>query len=475
MSAHPLLALALASTALACSATPERRYAESPLAPPEHFAAGRPPAGEPPSRWWETFGDPSLAAAVDEALAANRDLAAAAARLEAAAAEARAARGARLPTLDLSGSGRRTRQNFVGFPIPGGGDVLSTTSTSYGVSLDLAWEPDLWGRLAAGAAAADAELVASAADLAGARLSLAGQVAKSWVALAEARLQLDLSARTVETYRRNLEVVRERHRAGLAEALDVRLLESQLAGVEALQEARNETLERITRQLEVLLGRNPDGLVAGASDLPPLPPPVPAGLPAALAARRPDLAAAEARVAALDLRLAEARAALRPSLRLSASGGRVSDRLSDLLDANFDTWSLAGSLFQPLFQGGRLRAAVDAADARTRAALEAYAQAWLRALGEVETALAAEGRLAERERRAAEAAAAAREARAIAEERYRTGLVDVLFLLETQRGEIEAESAHLSARAALLENRIDLHLALGGGFETADDDPSETR
>ena len=449
--------------AAGCLSAPERTYDEPALAPPAGFAAEAPDAA-PLERWWAELGGEELAAAVDEAFRANRDLRAAAARLDEALAEARAAGAALQPSVGLAADAVRQRQNFVGLPVPGGGDVLSSTSTAYGVSLDVSWEPDLWGRLRALDSAAESEVGATAAELVGAHLSLAGQVSKAWLALAEARRQAALAGETAAAYRANAEVIRDRYELGRAEAFDLHLLENQLAAAEALLALRREQEARAARQLEVLLGRAPGGRVPGADALPPVPDPVPAGLPADLTWRRPDLAAAAARLAALDWRLAAARADLLPSLRLTGSAGRRTAELGDLLDSSFDVWSLAAGLVQPLFEGGRLRARVDAADARARAALEAYAQDLLVALGEVETALAAEEHLAAREAALAAAAASAESARAVAQDRYFEGLVDVVALLDAERRALSAESELLAVRRARLETRVDLFLALGGGF-----------
>lgn len=458
---------ALALVTAACAGAPERRYEAPPVEPPTAWAAPDPAAGSGRAlgeRWWSDFGDAGLDAAVEELLRGSLDLRAAAARVEAARAQARVAGALREPTLDASGSALRQRQNFVGLPLPGGGDVLSSTYTSYGVSLDLSWELDLWGRLAAGEAAALADLAAGEADLEAARLSLTGQTAKAWFALAEAELQAELARATAASFRSNTELVRGRYERGRGDALDLRLSESNLASAEALVAQREEVLARTRRQLEILLGRHPDGALAAAADLPAVPPPVPAGLPSELLRRRPDLVAAEARLAAADRRLGAARAALWPSLRLTASAGRSSAELGDLADGDFDVWSLAGGITQPLFQGGRLRAQVDLADARARELLAVWGQELLVAFGEVEAELAVGARLEERERALAVSSEHARAARRLAEERYRAGRGTILAVLEAQRRALAAESEHLAARRARLDARVDLYLALGGGF-----------
>ena len=215
------------------------------------------------------------------------------------------------------------------------------------------------------------------------------------------------------------------------------------------------------------MGRYPAGrLLDGSEDvtLPPAAPSIPAGLPTDLLERRPDLRAAAGRFTASQQRLLAARRALYPRLTLTGSGGTVSDQLKDLVNGDFTVWSLLGGLTQPLFQGGRLRAGVDRAGAGRDETMERYAGTLLRAFAEVEMALADEGRLREQEealtRSTAELAAALR----LARDRYAGGVGDYLTVLESQSREFVARSALLAVRRERLTNRVDLFLALGGGF-----------
>ena len=198
--------------------------------------------------------------------------------------------------------------------------------------------------------------------------------------------------------------------------------------------------------------------------MPRLPGPVPVGLPSELVARRPDLSSAERRLAAADEQLWKARRSLYPRFSLTAGGGTASDQLSDLVDGDFRVWSLLGNLTQPLFQGGKLRAGVDRAAAGRAELVASYAGLVLAAFSEVESALAAEQHLIERKRHLAEAARQLGAARRLAEDRYRSGLGDYLLVLESQTRELAAEGELLTLRRELLQNRVDLHLALGGGF-----------
>ena len=279
----------------------------------------------------------------------------------------------------------------------------------------------------------------------------------------------------MDNYRLSSERIRERYDRGLRPSLDLRLTLSNLAVAEALLHQRRRQLDAMRRQLELLLGRYPAATVELSRELPPAPPRIPVGLPAELVGRRPDLAAAERRLAASASRLAASRAALYPHIGLTASGGRSSDELNDLLDGDFSVWNLVGNLTLPLFQGGRLRAAVDLAKAGSEQALAIYASSALKAYAEVESTLAAEGFLVQQEQALQEAARQARAARGLAQDRYDTGLTDLITVLESQRRAFEAESQLLAVRRQRLEARIDLHLALGGGFEPIDSSEPEKR
>ncbi len=452
-------------------ATPRPAPPEPGVDVPAEWTASAPGAASETTTapWWRSFGDPRLDELIDEALASNRDLGAAAARVEAAAAQARIAGATLLPQATAGLDGARRRQNFIGLPIPDGGRVLSSTSTTIGASLNVSWEADLWGRLRAGRASAVAGLRAAEEDFEATRLSLAGQTAKTWFALLEAGSQLALAENTLANRRSTRERIERRYRLGLRPALDLRFAAAAEAAAAANLAGRRRLLDSAARQLELLLSRYPAGaLAADATGREPtaLPPPVPAGLPAAIVARRPDLRAGENRLAAAGFDVEAARAALYPQLRLTTSGGRLGREIGDLLESDFSVWSLAAGLLQPLFQGGRLAAGVDLADARYRAQAEAFVQRVLAAFGEVETALEAERRLGEQVTALAEAAEQSAAAQKLAEERYVQGLADYLPVLEAQRAAFEAEGRLLEARRQLLSARVDLHLALGGDLET---------
>ena len=433
---------------------------------PGEWTAAEVAAGDLGPDWWTDFRDDELTTAVETALARNLDLRASAARLEQAAADARAASSALRPSIQATYSGSRRKQNFVGFPIPGAEDrVLSTVFTNQGISLDTTWEVDLWSKLRTAEQAALADLQRSAADLRGAQLSLAGQTAKAWFAIAEARQQVLLSEATVENFGESADRVRDRFESGVRPALDLRQAMLNLSNARADLAQRRQQLDASTRQLEVLLARYAGGDITTPPDLPAMPPAVPAGVPADLVARRPDLVAAERQVAASEARLRVARRELLPSFSLTANTGTSTNALRTLLNGDFGVWGLVGNVVAPLWQGGRLRAEISRADARVAEVLATYVNTALLAYSEVETALAAEEYLADRVVHLTTSVEQARAAERLADERYRTGLDTYITVLDSQRSAFQAESQLIAARRLRLENRVDLYLALGGGFE----------
>ena len=420
------------------------------------------------SPWWSRFQDERLDRMVEEALARNHDLLAAAARVDAAAGQARIAGADLYPQIGAGVNASRGKNNLFGFPIPGNeGEVLSITTSTFGASLNLSWEVDLWGRLRAQKSAATSLVSASGADYAGARLSLAGQTAKTWFAVLEARQQTELARSTLESRRISRERIERRYLLGTRPALELRFATTQEAASRASLAFRLRQLDLALRQLDLLLSRYPDGeleMTISESTLPPPPTAIPAGLPAELVTRRPDLVAAEHRLEAAGFDVKRARASLYPQLSLTGSAGTLSAEIEDLLDDNFSVWSLAGGLLQPIFQGGRLRGGVELSEARYREISEGYIQQVLRAFGEVESTLAAERFLTEQESALDEAARQSIASERLAQDRYDAGLQDYLSFLEAQRNSFLAQSELISARRQRLDARIDLYLALGGDY-----------
>ncbi len=431
--------------------------------PARYVAAPARPGALLANRWWRQFQNAELEALVDSALAANHDLAATVALVDAAAAQATIAGAELTPSLAVSVDAARRQQNFIGLPIPGGPEVLTSRSTSFGLSLVSSWELDVWGRVRAGRRAAVLGVEAALADAQAARLALAGRCTKAYFAAAEAAQQLGLARETHTNYQAATQWVEGRYARGLAAALDVRLARAAEAAAQAGVARWERGWEASRRQLEVLLGRYPNATLDVDANLAMALPPPPIAAPAALLARRPDLVAAERRLAAADARVAQAFWAQFPRLSLNGSAGTAVSRVEDLGDPNFKVWNVAGNLLAPLFQGGRLRAGLRLSRAQLEASAEGVAALLLRAYAEVENALAAERTLSVEVTALAEAAEQAAGARRLAESRYRAGLEPYFAVLEAQRQALTQASALLDARRRRLDARVDLCMALGGG------------
>lgn len=442
---------------------PEQQSLENVSVPSEWTSDAEPGAVD--DRWWESFGSSNLNVVVAEAITNNFDIRIAAARLEAAIAQSGIEGAAQYPWLGFGFDAQKAQQNFVGLPIPGsGGDVLTSRSTTYGANLTATWELDLWGRVSSGVSAALAGVQASEADLAAARQSIAAQAAKAWLAVIEGRGQVTIAGARAASFETTARQNLRRYERGLAPPLDVRLALTTAANSKSNLAQRRDQLQRVIRQYEILLGRYPDGEEHTPEELPMLPPDIPGGLPAELLERRPDLIAAERRLAATDKRLSQAKKSLLPKISLTASGGTSTAELADILSDSFSVWTLAANVAQPILEGGRLRANVAKEKANVKAAAAQYAQTALIAFGEVEERLTTGAYLAEQERHLAESFKQSRASLRLAEERYTSGLEIILTVLTAQAAVFDAESSLAAVRRQILDNRIDLHLALGGGF-----------
>ncbi len=461
-----VLVLILSGSLVGCVAEPpaDRSDEVGVSAPDTWSAEGEGPTTVFEPGWLDDFESPRLAKLVRQALRHNYDLVAAARRVESARAGAVIAGADRLPLANLRGGVSRQFQSGRR-----GGRVVRSRSDTFRLALDVTWEVDVWGKLQDRASAATADYQASRARYRGARLSIAAQTAQAWFDAIEASRQLALARETLQAFRENLEIVRERFRRGVGEtsALDVRLLETNVAQAQSSVARRKRQLDAAERALEVLLGEYPDRSLEIPDRLPTLKEAVPAGAPAALLARRPDLVVAERRLAAAGERVEVAEKELLPDLSLTGSVGGRSDDLVELVESptDFGTWSLASDVLQPVFQGGRLLARIDQAEATVEERRAAYAQAALRAFREVETTLAAERYLAREEEAIRKRVDAATRAKTLSEQRYRRGIVGVVTVLEAQRRAFRSQQDLLAIRNQRLQNRVDLYLALGGAVE----------
>jgi len=457
-------ALSLALLMQACGSVPETPHtlaAEVPAAWREGVdAAG---GGERvQSGWWRDFGDPVLDGLVERALARNTDLRVAAARVVEARALGDVQRAAALPTLDLGTGANRSRSISAATGRP----YLSTVLQP---QFQAAYELDLWGRLDALDQAAQAQLQASESARDSAALSVAATVASGYVNLRALDARLDVARQTLAARASALQLARSRQERGYSSALETQQSEAEYRATAAVVPQLALSIRRQEHALSVLTGDAP-GTVARGKPLTALPlAALPAlGVPSELLRRRPDIAGAESQLAATDAQFAAARAQLLPSIRLSASLGSISS--TALTGDPFKLWSIGGSVLAPLFEGGRLRAAVRAADARRDQALANYEKAVLTAFGEVEDQLAAIDELARQAIEVEAQRAALQEAMRVAHNRFREGYASHLDELDAQRNLFSAEQTALQLRADQLAARVALDRALGGGWGAGADD-----
>lgn len=443
----------------ACGLLPDYQSKPPDIVPPESWTGADRPFGNDIEPWLKDFESPKLTSLVDRAMRVNFDLHAAAARVDAALANAHINRADRLPQISGLLSASRSQRN-----ITGGFSLVTPRTNDFRIGLDFSWELDIWGKLMNQHEAARMDYHASQADYAAARLSLAANVAKTWFTAIEAHLQVKLTKNTLDNFENNRAIIEEGFAIGINEALDVRLSRANVAAAQNSLEAQRLRRDAAVRSLEILLGHYPSASAALAERLPGVNQPVPGGLPSDLLNRRPDIIAAEKRLAATDQRLTAAKKNYLPSFALTANGGNSTTHLADLLDFSSLVWALAANITQPIFQGGRIMAQDALADANRRESLNVYAQAILQAFSEVETALRGEQLLSAQQAALRLAAKESVEGEVLAEEQYRAGLTDIITLLEAQRRAFDAQSALIQVDNQRLQNRVDLYLALGGPF-----------
>jgi len=430
---------------------------------PSHFLGSKAAVKRSSTGWLANLSDRRLVASVNQAMQSNNDLAAAAGRLRSARAQVTVARSVRLPQVSASGSATRNRRDTE---INGGFPTLGSADTTYNLGANFNWELDLWGRLGNRESAAQAEANAASFDYHAFRLSLAANIARSWFNTAELELQVKLARDTVSSLEKNLNFVERGVDLGTSEALDLRLTRANLDTSRSNLEARRRQLDSTTRSLEILLGSYPANQLQTNDSLPDLNDPVPTGLPSELLIRRPDLAASAQRVAAASERVMDAQKSFLPSFSLTGSRGSASSDLTKLLNPDFLAASIAARIGQTIYDGGRIRGETEAARGRFEEAVANYRQNVLQAFGEVETALAAEDYLNRQLRSQKRAVTESIAAEDLAWDQYSRGLVESLTWLEAQRRSFNSRSALLQLQNFRLQNRINLHLALGGDFKT---------
>ncbi|MCM8594362.1 efflux transporter outer membrane subunit [Accumulibacter sp.] len=453
---------AVAIALVGCQATP--------TAPP---ALDLPPATAETSpdleRWWLLFDDPGLTALIDEALAHNLDLQAAIARVDLARANLLLAQSPLYPSANLAADVNRTRQTLVGSqPLPAGFNPLNDNAR---VGVRAAYEVDVWGRYRQGAEAARNELLASEYARASVRTAVAAETARIYFGLLAGDAEVDLLRATLRSRDETVELQTKLYRAGLIGDYDLQRAEAERASVAANLALAERTVGSYETALAAIVGRSPREVFApqierhvkearllGVPEVPP-------GLPADLLERRPDIRAAEARIAAASLRIDAARAQYFPSLALTASYGSESAALADLFTGPALAWGIAGAVLQPLIGLKAIEASVQAETARREAALVAYVQTVQTAFREARDALVANRTMHDALVAQGERAGRLEASLKLADLRYRAGYSGYIEVLDAQRQLLQAQTLQILAARDVRFALVDLARAMGGGWD----------
>ena len=402
--------------------------------------------------WLASFGDAQLASLVTEAITHNPDLRVAAARVQVASQYAELADSTLWPQVNLLARG--------------GGQMSGDSSGLEGVGLFADWELDLWGRVRSAKAAQYEVYASAAADAEYARQSVAAMTAKAYFLAVEASLQQRLAEEMVGASTQLVDLSEQRERVGKGDGYDSALARANVETFRDTVEQFRLAREQALRALEALLGRYPAAEITVATGLADVPGPVPAGLPSELLERRPDVIAADRRVAAAFYRTQEAKAARLPRISLTASVNDISSELFLLKNRDNPVWSAGASLMLPVFSGGALKQQVAIRTAEQKQAVAEYGQVGARAFGEVESALSAEFAAKRREAVLGRAVTENLRASELAQVRYRVGSGDLRGVQQQQIAVYGSRTALVRVQAEQLVQRVNVYLALGGGFDT---------
>jgi NodT family efflux transporter outer membrane factor (OMF) lipoprotein len=421
------------------------------------------------ARWWLVFHDPQLNGIIDEAVQANKDVQLAQARVR----EARAQRGVVKSSLfpSVEAAGEYSRERFSG-NAPAGllaqSAHESLEQNFYNAGFDMNWEIDVFGHNRRGLEAAHADLQAAEEAKEATLVTVLGDVGLNYLNLRGLQKQVAVARDNLRLQEQTLALTQDRFKSGLASELDTARAQAQLASTRAQIPLLEQEIERSIHRLSILVGKGPTELEAQLSPPEPIPSGtarIPVGLPSDLLRQRPDLRQAERELAAATAQVGVATADLFPRFYLTGAAGLESLNASDFFTSGSRFWSLGPSLRWPVFSGGRIRQNIRVQNARQEQALIHYEQAVLISLGEVEDALVACGKEQEHYEALAQSEAANRRAVELADERYRSGLVDFLNVLETERSLLEIQDQLAQSERDLGQNTVRLYKALGGGWD----------
>jgi outer membrane protein, multidrug efflux system len=465
----PSIPLLLLGVLTACSFAPVYKTPDSVPTPSAYKESGDWKAAQPLDEqnrgaWWTVFQDPQLDALEAKVSDANQDLKAAFARLQQARAATRIARSALFPTLNIGSSATRARSSLnAPTYVPGREAVYN----NFDLEADFSYEFDVWGRVRNTVSSAKASQQASAADLATLNLSLHAELATDYFALRAQDAQQVLLDQTVEDYARSLQLTQNLYNGGGAALADVAQAQAQLET--ARTQAADIRLQRAQSEhaIAVLVGENPSTFHTQPNplSLAVLPPAVDPGLPSALLERRPDVAAAERRVASANAQIGVARAAYFPVFSLTAAAGFDSTSSSNWLNAPSRFWSVGPAGVLNVFDAGRRRAQTAQARAFYDEQVADYRGAVLTAYQEVEDNLAALRQLQQESVTQAAAVTATGKALQQAEYRYKAGLVTYLEVATTENTALQAQLSNVTIQLRRMNATVLLVKALGGGWQ----------
>jgi NodT family efflux transporter outer membrane factor (OMF) lipoprotein len=439
-------------------------------APPEYFKEtndwkfAHPNDAVIRGKWWEIFNDAQLNNLEEQVNLANQNIALAEANFRVARALVREARAGLFPTVTTSPSIILSRQSGANSP---GNVAPGRQSTIYTLPFDATWEPDFWGRIRNTVIANASEAQATAADLQNVRLTVEAELAFDYYQLRSVDAERRLLDTTILAFQQQLELTRVRFQTGIASDEDVAQAETQLATTQAQATDLGIQRAQLEHAIAILIGRPPASFSIPLAPLDAQPPGVPIGLPSQLLERRPDIAAAERRVAEANADIGVTRAAFYPSLTLGATGGFESAAIAKWFTWPARFFSLGPSLSQTLFDKGRRAAATDAARAQYDATVASYRQTVLTAFQEVEDNLAALRILSTELDQQNAAVASAQRSLSLATERYKSGIDSYLNVITAQTTLLENQRTAVNLQMEQMTATVQLIKALGGGWDAA--------
>jgi NodT family efflux transporter outer membrane factor (OMF) lipoprotein len=471
-----LLSLGLLAGCAAVGPNYKRPTAETPggfkEAPPAGWKTAQPRDAALRGKWWELFGDPALNALEEQVSVSNQTLAQAEAQFRGARAAVALARSGLFPTVTAGAQVTTSRAGTARSSSSSTGSTQNgssgSTATVYQVPIDFTWELDLWGRVRRDVESNVAAAQASAADVENVRLSLQAELAADYFQLHGLDEQAQLLESTVAEYQTAFKITSNRHDQGVASGADLAEAQTQLETARAAAIDLGVARTQLEHAIAILTGKAPADLTIPPAPIRSAPPVVPVSLPSELLERRPDIAAAERRVAAANAQIGVAQAAYYPTLSLNASGGFASSTLGKLFSLPSRFWSVGPQLLGTLFDGGRRRASVEQAEANYDATVAAYRESVLDAFQAVEDNLGALRILADEATQQAAATAAAERSLALTRNRYNAGIATYLEVITAQNAAYSNERNTVDLRVRQMVASVNLIRALGGGWATGD-------